>query len=99
MTRLSVVDQFSGQSSLTQHRDTVSFFGDEASGGDVIERVLRAVYNDPFASIGDLRRELNRRPGSDMVGWWQVFGILRKHPLLQKRSRFRYARNRSRANF
>jgi len=77
----------------------VSFFGDDTPAGDLNERVLRAVYNDPFASIMDLRRELNRKPGSDMIGWWQVFGVLRKHHLLQKRSRFRYARNRSRSNF
>jgi hypothetical protein len=99
VTRLSVVDQFSNQPSSTQHRETVSFFGDEATGEDLNGRVLRAVFNDPFASIRDLRRELNRKPGPGMVGWWQVFGVLRRHQLLQKRSRFRYARNRSRANF
>lgn len=100
MTRLSVVDHFSDQPSSYHRRDPVSFFGGDASGaGDFNEQVLRAVSNDPFASIRDIQRELNRTPGNAMVGWWQVFSVLRKHYLLQKRSRFRYARNRSRSNF
>lgn len=99
MTHLSVVDRFSAQANQSQSRDAASFFNDDATNGDLNDRVLRAVYNDPFASIRDLRRELNRAPGSEMAGWWQVFGVLRKHHLLQKRSRFHYARNRARSNF
>lgn len=100
MTHLSVVDHFTEQSSSTSRREQVSFFGsDSAIAGDLNERVLRAVYNDPFASIRDIRRELNRTPGDAMIGWWQIFSVLRKHHLLQKRSRFRYARNRSRSSF
>ena len=73
MTRLSVVDQFSTQSVSTHHRETTSFFDtNETSSGDLNERVLRAVSNGPFASIRDIRRELNRRPEDSMVSWWQL---------------------------
>jgi anti-sigma B factor antagonist len=55
-------------------------------------RVLQAVRNDPFATISEIKREVNRRPGSEILGWWRIFSILRSHGLLTRRSRFQFVR-------
>ncbi len=54
--------------------------------------VLRLVREDPFASIREIRNDLRRRSDFRDVGWWKVFGILRKNRLLRRRSRFRFMR-------
>ncbi len=64
----------------------------EPATGDVDARVLRAVQQDPFSTITEIRREINRQPGAPMIGWWRIFGILRRHGLLRRRARFHYAR-------
>jgi hypothetical protein len=56
--------------------------------------VLQLVKQDPFQTIAELRDEANRRLSDDEVGWWRVFGILRRNHLLRARSRFRFARGR-----
>lgn len=56
--------------------------------------VLQLVKQDPFQTIAELRDEVNRRLSDDEVGWWRVFGILRRNHLLRARSRFRFARGR-----
>ncbi len=56
--------------------------------------MLRAVHRDPFASITEIKREVNRYPGRPIIGWWRIFGVLRKNRLLSRRSRFYYARGR-----
>jgi hypothetical protein len=56
--------------------------------------VLRVVKDDPFASIGEIRDRLQEVPGWGDLGWWRIFGILRRRKLLKRRSRFRFARGR-----
>ncbi|MBD3403609.1 hypothetical protein GF420_11990 [candidate division GN15 bacterium] len=56
--------------------------------------VLQMVRYDPFATIGEMKREINQRAVRVTVGWWQVWRILKRHRLLSRRARFRYARNR-----
>lgn len=91
-TRLTVVDQLSPQ---TGDNNRVSGSSGNGSGRltDDVVRVLKSVKQDPFVSIGELRRDLNRRSVSTHIGWWQVFFILKKQKLLTRRSRFRYARS------
>jgi anti-sigma B factor antagonist len=60
------------------------------------EVVLRLVVEDPFSSIAELSDQAGELyPGLDL-GWWEVFGILRRNRLLRHRSRFRYARRQNR---
>jgi anti-sigma B factor antagonist len=57
--------------------------------------VLRMLKNDPFVTISEIRRDYALQVTGAKVGWWRVFGILRRHGLLQQRSRFRYAWGRA----
>jgi hypothetical protein len=57
--------------------------------------VLRTLKNDPFATISEIRREYAHQVTGAKVGWWRVFGVLRRHGLLMQRSRFRYAWGRA----
>lgn len=57
---------------------------------DLEAAVLRLVEQDPFASIQELKTAINNRPGGLQTSWWEVFGLLRRHKLLTKRSRFKY---------
>ncbi len=57
---------------------------------DLESAILRLVEQDPFASIGEIRTEINLNPGNLETGWWQVFSILRRKKLLTRRSRFKY---------
>lgn len=61
---------------------------------DLETTILRLVKDDPFASIGEIKREVRKIPAFSSVGWWQVFSILRKRKLLTKRSRFKFVRRR-----
>jgi hypothetical protein len=61
------------------------------TGVDVDTAVLQVVRRDPFASIGEIAYEINRRHSDLRLGWWRVCGILRRHRLMTRRSRFRYA--------
>lgn len=65
----------------------------DSSDPDV--RVLKAVRKDPFATIGELRFEINRQTDGSSLGWWRVFSILKKHGLLRRRARFQYVRRHS----
>ena len=56
---------------------------------DINTRLLRATE-----IIGELKREVNRRPGTPLLGWWQIFGILRSQGLLSRRARFQFVRRR-----
>jgi anti-sigma B factor antagonist len=91
-TTLTVVDRLSPH---TADGARVSVPGGNGSGldSDMVVRVLKSVKQDPFVSIGEMRRDLNRRSSSSRVGWWQVFFILKRQKLLTRRSRFRYARS------
>jgi anti-sigma B factor antagonist len=57
--------------------------------------VLRMLKNDPFVTISEIRREYALQFQEVRVGWWRVFGVLRRNGLLLRRSRFRYAWGRA----
>jgi hypothetical protein len=59
---------------------------------DIESAILRAVRDDPFATIRELAHEARRLTGDHSIGWWRTYRILKKHHLLRKRSRFRFAR-------
>ncbi|HOP06889.1 MAG TPA: hypothetical protein PLF13_06310 [candidate division Zixibacteria bacterium] len=52
--------------------------------------MLRIIRDDPFATINQIKREINDSDGGEILSWWQVFNILRQRGLLTKRARFRY---------
>lgn len=54
--------------------------------------MLRSVRDDPFATIGELRGEVDRLVEGEETTWWQVFQVLRRRRLLTRRSRFQYCR-------
>jgi len=56
--------------------------------------VLRAVKEDPFASISEIRHDVAEIDPEFETGWWRIVGILRRRRLLTRRSRFRHARGR-----
>ena len=56
--------------------------------------VLSMIKEDPFYTISELSREVSRRNRFESIGWWSVFGILRRRGLLKKRARFRYSQGR-----
>lgn len=60
------------------------------------ELIMGLVVDDPFSSISELVEQANEVAPDASLGWWRVFGILRRHRLLRPRSRFRYARRKSR---
>lgn len=80
------------------HRQVV-FDNLNNGGGDLESAVLALVREDPFASIREMTRELRVQPYFEDVGWWRVFGILKRSRLLKRRSRFRFVRPRRRNLF
>ena len=56
---------------------------------------LRMLKSDPFVTISEIRREFTRQSHGKRAGWWRVFLILKRHRLLRRRSRFRYAWGRT----
>jgi anti-sigma B factor antagonist len=56
---------------------------------------LKLLKGDPFVTITEIRREFTAQAQDRGVGWWAVFQILRRHRLLRRRSRFRYAWGRA----
>jgi anti-anti-sigma factor len=57
------------------------------------QELLTLVKTDPFYSIGELAGLLSSSAnGTAKVGWWKVLGMLRRHSLLSRKSRFRYSR-------
>ena len=95
-TRLTVVDQLSPHTG-DNNRVIRSSGNGSGSLSEMVVRVLKSVKQDPFVSIGELRRDLNRRSSSARIGWWEVFFILKGQKLLTRRSRFRFARSYYRA--
>ena len=54
--------------------------------------VLRAIRQDPFYTIGELKMVVEESHPGMKIGWWSVFRILRKNRLISRRARFRFAR-------
>ncbi len=75
--------------------NSTTFIGpSETAVTDPEGAILQIVRRDPFSTISEIVFELERRYDHES-GWWRVFGTLRKHRLLTRRSRFRYAWRRS----
>ncbi|MBK7141085.1 MAG: STAS domain-containing protein [bacterium] len=93
VTHLTVIDELA--SGREQYGSTATLV-DDPRVAVVPEspetRVLLAVKNDPFATISELKREVNRRPGTEILGWWRIFAILRSNGLLSRRARFQFVR-------
>ena len=65
------------------------------SESDLEYFALSMVKADPFVTVGEIKREFKRRHPEQKGGRLRVFGILRRHGLLSRKSRFRYAWGRS----
>ncbi len=74
-------------------KTTTTFEDRKISEHDSLESaVLKVVKNDPFASIGEIKYEINLASDLIDVSWWKIFSVLRRNNLLRGRSRFRYGR-------
>ena len=56
------------------------------------ERLSALVAEDPFASVAELRDQINEESTGEKVGWWWTFTTLLNLGLFSKRARFRHAR-------
>lgn len=95
VTRLTVTDQVGGENHSGVATAVLTENLTLSESSDPVTRILRVVQQDPFASISELKREVNRQPGTPILSWWQIFYVLKKHGLLRRRSRFQYVRRRS----
>jgi anti-sigma B factor antagonist len=68
------------------------------AGQDVSEeekKVLELAVDDPFLSIREMKRVINSEADSGpKLGWWRIRKILKKHDILSKKKRFRFARSK-----
>jgi anti-sigma B factor antagonist len=65
----------------------------KAGSADEEKRVLDLAADDPFLSIREMKKILNSQAGDyPRLGWWRIRKILRRHDILSKRKRFRFAR-------
>jgi anti-sigma B factor antagonist len=95
VTGVTVIDQVTAPGIGYSSGRTVSSETEiEADSTDVDVMVIRLVKNDPFASISEMKSEINLRRRDGAVSWWQVFSALRRKGLLTRRSRFRFVRGR-----
>jgi anti-sigma B factor antagonist len=59
------------------------------------KRVLELAVDDPFLSVREMKRVLNSEADSgEKLGWWRIRKILKKHDILSKKKRFRFARSK-----
>ena len=56
---------------------------------------LKMLKGDPFVTIAEIKRGFAAQAEDIRVGWWGVFRVLKRHRLLRRRSRFRYAWGRA----
>lgn len=61
---------------------------------NVEKTVLSLIKADPFYTIREIAQMVNSEANGSgaNVGWWSVWGILRRNSLLSKKKRFRYSR-------
>lgn len=80
-----------------QPRKESNSFPDQA-GEDVSEderRVLDLAVDDPFLSVREMKKVLKSEADSGQkLGWWKIRKILKKHDILSKKKRFRFARSK-----
>ena len=92
VTRFRVLSGIGPDSDFSPSDNSQVYVGPAGfTGIDVDSAVLQMVRRDPFATISEIVFEANRRHPDGRLGWWQVFGMLRRHRLLTRRARFRYA--------
>ncbi|UCD16897.1 MAG: hypothetical protein JSV44_10625 [Candidatus Zixiibacteriota bacterium] len=72
--------------------EITSLPGAASTAGSVENVILGAVKNDPFYTISELKVVVEESLPGTRQNWWDIFKILRKHRLVLRRSRFRYAR-------
>jgi anti-sigma B factor antagonist len=58
--------------------------------------VLELIEKDPFYTVSEIKREVERKNPRYGVGWWKIWNILRRNSLLSKKNRYRRARNKTR---
>lgn len=54
--------------------------------------ILDSIKKDPFYTISELKVVVEESIPHPDISWWGVFRILKKHSLVLRKSRFRYAR-------
>lgn len=61
---------------------------------NVEKLVLSLIKADPFYTIREITQMVNSESNGsgELVGWWGVFGILRRNSLLSRKKRFRFSR-------
>jgi len=93
-TRVEVVDGIAEAASVRgQPSNILSTHSN--SEPDVEMFALRMLKSDPFVTIAEIRRDYSQQSGGQRIGWWRIFLILRRHGLILRRSRFRYAWGRA----
>lgn len=95
LTSVSVVDQVATREVEYNRGGSVATMVEVApDSSDTETLVLRCVKDDPFASIAEIKAEINSNRNLSDISWWRIFSILKNKRLMRKRSRFRYARGR-----
>lgn len=91
-----LADSSSSQMVADEQQAQVKVEGVRPSPQNVETMVLEMIAKDPFYTISEIKRELQRKcPGSG-AGWWRIWSIFRRNRLLSKKNRFRRARDRAR---
>jgi anti-sigma B factor antagonist len=62
------------------------------------EKILEMITKDPFLSISEIKAEIARKYPQVGIGWWKIWGILRREKLLSRKNRFRRARVKAGGN-
>lgn len=94
LTRLTFDDIIAGGQSPDPRQASSGRILKGGQPRDTVAAVLECIQQDPFASIAEIKKQVNSGNNGASVGWWRVFRILRRHRLLRKRSRFQLARRR-----
>jgi anti-sigma B factor antagonist len=63
-----------------------------------VDIVLEMISKDPFLSISEIKREISKKHPGLKIGWWNIWGILRREQLLSRKNRFRRARLKTGGN-
>jgi anti-sigma B factor antagonist len=68
---------------------------EELDVDDNEKRVLELAIDDPFLSVREMKKVLNSEADSgEKLGWWRIRKILKRHDILSKKKRFRFARSK-----
>ncbi len=60
--------------------------------------VIEMISKDPFLTISEIKSEIAKKHPELRVGWWKIWGILKREKLLGRKNRFRKARLKSGGN-